>query len=281
MPDQSATPRNDPASRVRLVVSDVDGTLVTHDKRLTQGTIDAVKRLREAGVAFVAVSSRPPRGMTMLVEPLKLELFAGFNGGMIVRPDLTPVEQHLVPPGAARKAAATIAERGIDLWVFADNDWLVTNPGGHYVPLERQTVQFEPTVVEQFGDHLDRAGKLVASSDDFDRLARTEAELQELLGSTASAKRSQLYYIDVTNPVADKGYAARSIARHFGVPIEEVAVLGDMANDLPMFAVAGLAIAMGNALPPVQEQAHFVTASNEEDGVAKAIETIILPRAAR
>ena len=184
MPDQSATPRNDPASRVRLVVSDVDGTLVTHDKRLTQGTIDAVKRLREAGVAFVAVSSRPPRGMTMLVEPLKLELFGGFNGGTIVRPDLTPVEQHLVPPGGARRAAAAIAERGIDLWVFADNDWFVTDPAGYYVPKERQTVQFEPTVVAEFGDHLDRAGKLVASSQDFDRLAETETELQAACSAT-------------------------------------------------------------------------------------------------
>ena len=69
-----------------------------------------------------------------------------------------------------------------------------------------------------------------------------------MLGDTAAAHRSQLYYLDVTNPVADKGYAVKAFARHFGVPIEEVAVIGDMANDLPMFDVAGLAIAMGNAL---------------------------------
>jgi Cof subfamily protein (haloacid dehalogenase superfamily) len=281
MPDQSATPRKDPTSRVRLVVSDVDGTLVTHDKVLTPSAIDAVRMLHDAGIAFAAVSSRPPRGMAMLVEPLKLELLAGFNGGVIVGPDLQPVEQHLVPPEAARKAATFITEGGADLWVFADNEWLLTDPRAHYVPLERHTVQFEPTVVSEFGDRLDRVGKLVASSDDFDGLSRMEGGLQEQLGSAASIMRSQLYYIDVTNPVADKGYAARSIARHFGVPMEEVAVIGDMANDLPMFSVAGLAIAMGNALPPVQGQAHFVTASNEEDGVAKAIATIILPRAVR
>src|SRR5689334_11902631 len=116
MPDQSATPRKDPTSRVRLVVSDVDGTLVTRDKVLTRGAIDAVRMLRDAGIAFAAVSSRPPRGMAMLVEPLKLELLAGFNGGVIARPDLTPVEQHLVPPAAARQAAAAITEAGADLW---------------------------------------------------------------------------------------------------------------------------------------------------------------------
>ena len=157
-----------------------------------------------------------------------------------------------MPPEGAGGPPPPSRERGIDLWVFADNEWYVTDPAGFYVPKERHTVQFEPTVVAAFGDHLDRAGKLVASSQDFDLLAETETELQAMLGDTAAAHRSQLYYLDVTNPVADKGHAVKAFARHFGVPMEEVAVIGDMANDLPMFDVAGLAIAMGNALPPVR-----------------------------
>ena len=72
-----------------------------------------------------------------------------------------------------------------------------------------------------------------------------------------------------------------AFARHFGVALEEVAVIGDMVNDLPMFEVAGLAIAMGNALPPIRAAAHFVTAGNDEDGVAKAIDAIVLPRGPR
>ena len=269
-----------PARRISLLVSDVDGTLVTNDKILTPATIAAARRLGEAGIAFAIVSSRPPRGMAMLAEPLGLDLFGGFNGGAIVRRDMSVVEAHVVPPAAARRAADALTAMGVDLWVFADNEWLVTDPSGFYVPKERHTVQFEPTVVAGFGTALDRAGKLVASSQDFGLLGKAETELQAMLGDTAAAHRSQLYYLDVTNRVADKAHAVKAFARHFGVPIGEVAVIGDMANDLPMFDVAGLAIAMGNAPPPVQARAHFVTASNEADGVAAAIDEIVLPRAA-
>jgi Cof subfamily protein (haloacid dehalogenase superfamily) len=267
-----------PSGRISLLVSDVDGTLVTDDKVLTDPNIAAVRRLRDAGIAFAIVSSRPPRGMRHLVEPLGLDVIAGFNGGAIVRADLRVLEEHLVPAAAARRAAAMLATRGADLWCFSDDQWYLTNPDGAYVGKERHTVQFEPTLVASFGDRLDRAGKLVASSADFGLLERAETDLQALLGDTAAAHRSQLYYLDVTHPMANKGYAAKAFAGHFGVPLEEVAVIGDMANDLAMFDVAGLAIAMGNAPPPVQARADFVTTSNADNGVAHAIERWVLPR---
>jgi Cof subfamily protein (haloacid dehalogenase superfamily) len=218
--------------------------------------------------------------MTMLAAPLGLELFAGFNGSAIVRADLTAVEEHVVPAAAARLAVDTLSRHGVDVWVFNHDEWLITNPAGSYVPLELRTVRFEPKVVEHFDDHLDRVGKIVGSSTDFDRLARIEAELQALLGPSASAHRSQLYYLDVTHPLADKAHAVRAFAAHWEVPVGEVAVIGDMANDLPMFAAAGLAVAMGNANAEIQQRAHFVTLSNDEDGWARAVDEFILPRAA-
>lgn len=266
------------AGRISLVVSDVDGTLINHDKVVSAATIAAAAKLREAGIALAAVSSRPPRGMTMIAEALDLEIFGGFNGGLIVDRKLSVIEQNLVPAEAARIAIAGLEQSGADIWVFADGEWLLTNPDGDYVPRELRTVQFQPMLVESFEPYLDRVGKIVGSSNDFDMLARAEVELSTALGPLASARRSQRYYLDVTHPTADKGHAARAFARHWGVPMEEVAVLGDMANDLPMFAVAGLAIAMGNATPEVQAQADAVTASNDEDGWAKAIEEIVLPR---
>jgi Cof subfamily protein (haloacid dehalogenase superfamily) len=272
--------RRPPAERISLVVSDVDGTLVTHDKELKPATIAAANRLREAGIGFAAVSSRPPRGMRMLVEPLALDIFGGFNGSAIMRSDFSVVEQHFVPLEAARIGVEAMRRAGADIWVFADNQWIITNPDGAYVPRERITVQFEPTVVDDLTPYLDRAGKIVGSSRDFDLLARCETELQALLGTTASARRSQNYYLDLTHPTADKGYALKAFAAHWGVPIEEVAAIGDMVNDLPMLTQAGLAIAMGNASAEVKERTHFVTTSNEEDGVAHAIDTFILPRAA-
>jgi Cof subfamily protein (haloacid dehalogenase superfamily) len=281
MTEGAGDARRPAAQRIKLLVSDVDGTLVTHDKVLTQATIDAVGRLQATGVRFAIVSSRPPRGMRMVAGPLSVPIYAGFNGGAMVGRDGTLIETHWVPQEAASMAVDALRESGADVWVFRGEDWLVTNPDGAYVPREKRTVQFDPTVVPSFEGRLDGIGKIVGSSKDFDRLARTEASLQKALGDRAAARRSQLYYLDVTHKSADKGHAVRSFAQHYGVSLEEVAVIGDMANDLPMFDIAGLAIAMGNALPDVQARADAVTASNEEDGVAEAIETIVLPRASR
>ncbi|MCS0502476.1 Cof-type HAD-IIB family hydrolase [Ancylobacter mangrovi] len=268
------------ATRISLMVSDVDGTLVTPDKLVAPATVEAVRRLHAAGVAFAAVSSRPPRGMKILIEPLELEIFGGFNGSSIVHADYSPVEQHFVPLEAAHLAVDTMRARGADIWVFADNEWYIENPDSQYVPREIRTVQFQPTLVTSFGDHIGRAGKIVGSSSDFDMLAACETELQALLGDRASARRSQHYYLDVTAPVVDKGYAVRAFAGYFGVPLNEVAVIGDMANDLPMFANAGLAIAMGNATDAVKALADHVTTTNAEDGIANAIDRFVLPLAA-
>lgn len=269
-----------PAGPISLLVTDVDGTLVTHDKTLAASTIAAAARLRSAGIALAAVSSRPPRGMLSIAVPLALELFGGFNGGAIVLPDLTPVEEHFVPEAAAREAIETLTRTGADVWVFSQGSWFVTDAAGAYVARERHTVGFDPTVVADFAGHLATIGKIVGSSSDFDRLARTEAELQASLGKAASARRSQRYYLDITSPDSDKGHAVRAFAAHWGVPVAEVAVIGDMANDVPMFAVAGLSIAMGNAPPEVARQAQFSTGSNDEDGWARAIDEIVIPRAA-
>lgn len=268
-----------PSSRIRLMVSDVDGTLVNKAKEVTPATIEAVRRLHAAGIAFAAVSARPPRGMKLMVEALNVDLFGGFNGGSILRRDFSVVEEHFVAAEAARAGIALMRPRGASIWVFADNEWFVTDPDSTYVAGETRTVAFPPTVVEDFGDHITRAGKIVFSSTDFDMLAASEPELQALVGAGATARRSQAKYLDMTPPGTDKGYAVRAFARHYGVALDEVAVIGDMSNDLPMFEVGGLAIAMGNGAPEVKQQAHVVTLSNEEDGVANAIERFVLPRA--
>ncbi len=271
---------NEPARRIRLVVSDIDGTLVTSDKTLTPGAIRAAGLLADAGVALSLVSSRPPMGFAMMREPLRLAHPLGaFNGGTLVEPDGRVIDEVLVPAEAARIALATFAAMGVDAWLFTRDTWYAANATGAYVPKERHTIQVEPAIVASFDPLLDRVGKLVGSTRDPDLLARCEKALQERLGDTASAQRSQVYYLDVTPHVATKGYAVKRIAEVLGIPLTEVAVIGDAANDLSMFAVAGLAIAMGNGIAEVKAKAHFTTASNAEDGFAVAMEQYVLPRA--
>lgn len=262
---------------IKLVVSDVDGTMVTTDKVLTPATVDAAHRLRQAGVHLALVSSRPPRGMAFLTMDLGLSgPLGGFNGGTILGPDGAVIEERFVPEEAVRTSLALFKQRGVFPWLFADNQWIIDDPEGDYVWKERMTVRFEPTVVQDFTPYLARCGKIVGASKQFDMLGDCEHELQGQLGSSANAHRSQQYYLDVTNPSADKGTAVHAIAKFYGVGIDEICVLGDQNNDVPMFKVVPHSVAMGNAPAEVAAQAKFHTGSNEEDGWAAAIDRYVL-----
>lgn len=263
---------------IELLVADVDGTLVTPDKVLTPGACAAVDRLRRAGVRLAITSGRPPRGMAMLVEPLKLSTpIAAFNGGAFVAPDATTIlEQRTLPPAVAREVVDELLREGLDAWVYRGADWFVRDPGAPHVARERATVQFAPTVVDDLRGVLDGAVKIVGVSDDGPRIAASEAELRRRVGRHASASRSQPYYLDVTHPDANKGMVVRHLSRVLHVALDAIAAIGDMPNDVLMFGVAGLGIAMGNASPEVQRAARHVTASNEEEGFARAVDAFVL-----
>lgn len=265
-------------TRISLVISDVDGTLVTHDKRLTQRAIAAVGRLHAAGIAFSVCSSRPPFGLRMLIEPLGLTLpFGGYNSGAIVEPDLRVIEQRLIPLDAARAAIEAFRERQVDPWLFVGNEWLIVNPQGAHVEHETRTVQTPPTVVPEFTPaQLAGCGKIVGPSDDHPKVARLAELLQSELAGQASVARSQVYYCDVMPPGINKGRIVEFLAGRVGVPRDEILVLGDMENDLEMFHQAGFAVAMGNAADEVKQAAQAVTLSNDEDGFAAAIERYVL-----
>ncbi len=267
-------------SRISLVISDVDGTLVTPDKRLTEASRAAVAQLAARGIAFSIASSRPPFGLRMLVEPLALRLpLAAFNGAALVEPDLTPIEQRLLPRPVAGETLALLHARGIDAWVFTAERWLLRDPDGPYVPLERRTIAAEPITVEDFDGALDKAVKIVGVSAVADRLVAAEEALRGAIAGRAIAARSQPYYLDVTPAGADKGTAVVALQRRLGIPAAETAVIGDGENDLAMFAAAGFAVAMGNAVPALKQRADAVARGNAEDGFADAVERLILTRA--
>lgn len=263
--------------KISALISDVDGTLVTPAKTVTDASRKAVAELRERGISFAVVSSRPPRGMQMLVEPFGLTApLAGFNGGAFTNPDLSPLEEHALSPDAAQRTVDMLRERGIDIWVFSGLDWYVRDIDGPHVAREMHAVRFEPTVVDALEPLLASAFKIVGVSDDHALLERCEAELRPALGEAASASRSQPYYLDVTHPMATKGIAVTRLAALMGVPLQEIAVIGDAHNDISMFAQSGLSIAMGNAPLDVQKHARFVTSANDQEGFAKAVRTYIL-----
>jgi Cof subfamily protein (haloacid dehalogenase superfamily) len=263
-------------SRIALVVSDVDGTLVTHDKRLTDGARRAVQRLHDAGIGFTITSSRPPVGMRFLIEPLGITLPIGpFNGSSIVDIKLKPIEQHLIPAPAARRSIEVLDQFGVDVWLFTNEQWIIRRDDGKYVPHERDTIRFDPAFAHDFTPFVATACKIVGASADAALLQRCESAMQQALGTQASAIRSQSYYLDITPPGHDKGTFVEAMAKRLGISTNAVATIGDMQNDLAMFKKSGLSIAMGNATDDVKKQASHVTGSNEEEGFAGAIDFIL------
>jgi len=268
------------APRIRLLLADVDGTLVTQDKVLTDRAVEAVRHLHDAGIRFAITSGRPPRGMAMLVKPLGLQApIAAFNGGLIVDPDMTVVEQRVIAQDLVVPIAGLLGSYGLDVWVYRGADWYVPDPAGPHVAREAWTVKFQPKVMTSVGDLTDNVAKLVGVSDDHDAVAKAGSAAQDRFGDHVTAAASQPYYLDVTHPEANKGWVARYLARRYGLSAADIATIGDMPNDVLMFAHSGLSIAMGNADPQVKRAARRITDTNDNEGFAKAVERFILAAA--
>jgi Cof subfamily protein (haloacid dehalogenase superfamily) len=277
--------------KVSLLVADVDGTLVTKEKVLTERARNAVRHLHDAGIAFTITSGRPPLGMKMLIDTLALTApIAAFNGAVFLRPDFSIIEQNLLSAPVAKRVVEIIDSHGLDVWIYSDRDWFVHERHGPHVDREEWTIKSPPTVVASFDNLLDNVAKIVGVSDDLEAVARCEADTQREFkeqvccqagassggGEQVSAARSQPYYLDVTHPRANKGFVVERLSEILAIPSHEIATIGDMPNDVPMFSKSSLSIAMGNASVEVQRAAQYVTTSNEDEGFANAVERFIL-----
>ena len=263
---------------IRLMLADVDGTLVTQEKVLTARTLEAVQQLRNAGILFAITSGRPPRGMEMLIQPLDLKTpISAFNGGLIVNRDMTVIEQRVLPQPLVPRLVDLMKSFELSVWIYRGADWFVTDRKGPHVDREAWTVKFEPTVVSSLDDLTEDVAKIVGVSDDHDAVNRATAAAREQFGDHVTAAPSQPYYLDVTHPLANKGEVVKYLSQQYHVPSEQIATIGDGPNDVLMFAQSGLSIAMGNADPEVQRAAQRVTLSNEEEGFAEAVIRFVLP----
>ena len=266
--------------KISLMLSDVDGTLVTDDKVVTPRARAAVAELRAAHIGFTITSGRPPHGMKMLIDDLKIDtIVAGFNGGVFVKPDLTVIQARFIPRAVAALALEIIGQHELAAWIYTDTEWFVPDPNGAHVAREAFTINLQAKVSRDFGSLLGRAAKIVGVSDDLQAVAQCEAVLQSELHGEVSAERSQPYYLDVTHPEANKGGVVEFLSHYLDIAPAEIATIGDMPSDVRMFEKSGLSIAMGNASAEVQAQANFVTLSNEEDGFAYAMDKFVRPAA--
>src|ERR1700761_2381613 len=186
------------APPIRLLLADVGGTLVTQDKILTDRAIAAVAKLRQAGILFAITSGRPPRGMSMLVEPLQLTTpIAAFNGGVYVHPDMSVIEQQVIPDDVTPTVIELLGAHGLDVWIYRAADWYLRDPKAPHVARASWT--------DNFASVSNGVAKVTGVSDDYDAVQKGVDAVRERFGDHVSAARSQPYYGDVTNPNANKG----------------------------------------------------------------------------
>src|SRR6202047_4238178 len=159
-----------PQKPIRLVIADVDGTLVTQEKILTQRAMQPVTAWRAAGIKFAVTSGRPPRGMAMLIDPLKIdEPLAAFNGGVIIKPDLTTiVRENFLPRANVEQIIQIILDHKLDVWIYTGSDWYVRDVNAPHVAREQWTVKFAPVVVPGFDNLLENVAKVVGVGDDLE-----------------------------------------------------------------------------------------------------------------
>lgn len=263
---------------IRLLVSDVDGTIINRDKQLTPAVHAASARLAEHGIKLVLVSSRPVQSVASFADALNLQSpRAGMNGGVFTDPHGAVLQARLMAPDAAHEAIAYLQAQGIAPWVFTADEWLLIDPAGDFVEREHRSIKMPYRVVADFAAEIGGAAKIMAASKDFEKLKACEAHLRQALSGRASVNRSQDCYLDITHPQANKGDAVRQAAKLLDIDLATVACIGDMVNDLPMFDVAPYKIAMGNAPDFMQARADYVTATNEESGWAQAVDRYIIP----
>jgi len=262
---------------IRLLLSDVDGTLVPSNKLLSERSIDAVQQLRDAGILFAITSSRPPGGLAMYAEPLKLTTpISAFNGGWVMTPTMEVTDELTIDDDVIMPLLAMIDEHGLSSWVYQGEQWFVRDLNGAHVQREAEVVQFQPELVDTFDDVCTKVAKIVVVDDDATLMAAAAASVRDQFGDRVSATSSQSYFLDITNPQANKGVVVKYLSNMYDIPTDEIATIGDAYNDVLMFAQSGVSVAMGNAVDEVKASATYVTTSNDDEGFANAVREYIL-----
>jgi Cof subfamily protein (haloacid dehalogenase superfamily) len=262
---------------IKLVLSDVDGTLVPHDKVLTKRSIEAVHQLHEAGILFALTSARPPQGLAMFIKPLEITTpLSAFNGGLVTDTDLNVIEEKTIDDHLSAPIAELLGAHGLSVWVYQGPDWYVLDAHSVHVEHEAQVCECEPAVLKNFAGVETGVTKIVGVSDDEAACVAASTAIQSQFGGDVLATRSQSYFVDVTNVDANKGNVVRFLSTKYDIPFAQIATIGDMHNDLSMFAVSGFSIAMGQSDSEIQAAASVVTTSNEDEGFANAMTRYIL-----
>lgn len=260
---------------IALVISDIDGTLITSNHEVTEATKAAAAKLYERSIELSLASSRPPRSITPLADALKLQgPFAAFNGALVVKRNGEVLARSIISAATIASVNRIADQFGLAVWLYDEVDWWAPWRDA-FVDREEHTSGFSARIdgydqrVRSEANKLTVVGKpeLVAPAE---QLVLTE------LGSQVSASKSKPRFLDVTAHGIHKGTVVVRLADLLKIPTNRVAVIGDGPNDVEMFNQAGISIAMGQGVDEVKEAATYLTTSNDDEGWARGIEQYVL-----
>lgn len=268
--------------KYKMLVLDVDGTLLNDEKMISKRTLHALRKVQQMGVQIMLASGRPTYGLLPLAKQLELGIYNGYvlsyNGGQVINASNGEVifERRINPeqiPYLEKKAVKN------DFTIMTYNgDTVVCNrPGDAHVEAEAKLNGMKLEVQEFFSALIDYPPcKCMLVSDDEESLMSLETHFKRRLNGVLDVFRSEPYFLEVVGSGVDKGNTLAAVMEKLGIKKEEVVAFGDGVADVSMLQMAGLGIAMGNAPDSVKRCADHVTASNNEDGVAVAIENFLL-----
>jgi hypothetical protein len=260
---------------IALVISDIDGTLITSNHEVTEGTKAAAAKLYEHGIELALASSRPPRSIVPLADALKLPgPFAAFNGALIVTRDGNVLARSVIPAATIAGIKAATDSLGLSVWLYDEKDWWAPWRDA-FVDREEHTSGFSPRI-DGYNERITRDANKLTVVGNPELVAQAEERVLSKLANEVSASRSKPRFLDVTAYGIHKGTVVVRLAKLLDIPTERVAVIGDGPNDVEMFKQAGMSIAMGQAVDEVRGAADYVTTSNDDGGWARGIERYVL-----
>ena len=268
--------------KYKLLVLDVDGTLLNNAKEISKRTLSALLKVQHMGVRLVLASGRPTSGLTPFVKLLEMDNFGGFivsyNGGKIIKADDGEVlfERRINPeliPYLEKKSR----KNNFSIFTYHDDYLLTDNAGDPHIRREAELNNLRIVEEEDFSIAIDFAPcKCVLVSDDEEALRGLENHWKRRLDGVLDVFPSEPYFLEVVPCGVDKANTLGVLMERLGVTRDEVIAIGDGVADVTMLQQAGMGVAMGHAQDSVKICADYVTASNEEDGVAQAVEKLIL-----
>lgn len=270
--------------KYELICLDIDGTLLDDEKRLLPEVKEKVRQAAEKGMKIVLGSARMPAGVESIAKELGLECIMICDAGAYILKGEECIASRHLSAASMREVYEEYAERyGLNMWIFRDRDWYITGMDDH-IAREIQIIGYDPQTVDA-KETADRWEKeqtgpsklLFAAESEQIRQIQGEIRAKLSLGTwpDIDVACSLDIFLEIFPKGVDKGSALLEICRGLKIPAEKAIAFGDSEMDIPMIETAGLGVAMGNAAESLKKKADFVTITNNEAGVAYALDNLI------